>query len=268
MKVQNKVIVVTGGGDGMGRQLTLLLLKKGARVAAVDINENSLAKTRELAGDLGKNLSTHVADITNREAMEALPEKIIATHRVVDGVINNAGIIQPFERTSNLPFKDIDRVININLFGVINVTKAFLPYLLQRPEAHILNVSSMGGFLPVPGQSLYGASKAGVKLFTEALHSELMGTHVGVTVAFPGATETNIAQNSGAMIQGGEESAGKGIKMTSAYTAAVQMVEAIEKNTYQLFIGSDSRMMNFLYRLNPKMAARIIYKNMAGILPK
>ena len=267
MKVQNKVFLVTGGGDGMGRQLTLLLLKKGANVAAVDINENSLAKTVELAGILSQNLSTHVADITKRDVVEALPEKIIAAHGTVDGIINNAGIIQPFVRTINLGYQDIERVMNINLYGVIYVTKAFLPHLLQRPEAHILNVSSMGGFLPVPGQSLYGASKAAVKLFTKALHSELMGTNVGVTIAFPGAIETKIAQNSGAMLPGAETSAGKEIKMTSAAAAAEMMVDAIEKNSYQVFIGSDSKLMNFLNRLAPKMAAGLIYKNMASLLP-
>jgi short-subunit dehydrogenase len=264
LKVQNKVFVVTGGGDGMGRQLTLLLLRKGAKVAAVDINEGSLAKTVELAGALSKNLSTHVADITKMDVVETLPGKVIAAHGVVDGIINNAGIIQPFVRTLNLDFKAIDRVLNVNLYGVIYVTKAFLPYLLERPEAHILNVSSMGGFLPVPGQSLYGASKSAVKLFTEALHSELMATNIGVTVAFPGAIETNIAANSGANLPQAE--AGKGMKMTPAVTAAEIMIEAIEKSSYQVFVGSDSKMMNFLYRLSPKMAARLIYKNMASLL--
>jgi short-subunit dehydrogenase len=264
MKIQNKVFVVTGGGDGMGRQLTLLLLKKRAKVAAIDINESSLTKTIELAGQLGRNLSTHVANITKLDVVETLPEKVIAAHGAVDGIINNAGIIQPFIRTRDLDYKAIERVINVNLYGVIYVTKAFLPHLLKRPEAHILNVSSMGGFLPVPGQSLYGASKAAVKLFTEALHSELMATNVGVTIAFPGAIETNIAANSGANLPKVE--AGKGMKMTPATTAAEIMVEAIEKNAYQVFVGSDSRTMNFLYRFSPKMAARLIYKNMASLL--
>jgi short-subunit dehydrogenase len=96
-----------------------------------------------------------------------------------------------------LPYDAIERVLNVNLYGVIYMTKAFLPHLLTRPEAHIVNVSSMGGFFPVPGQSLYGASKAAVKLLTEGLYSELIDTNVRVTAVFPGAIATNISQNSG-----------------------------------------------------------------------
>ena len=187
MKVQGKVIVVTGGGNGIGRELALLLLRKGAKVAAVDISEKGLQETAELAGDLKTKISTHVVNITDREAVAALPQKVIATHGVIDGLINCAGIIQKFVRVKDLTLADIDRVMNVNFYGTVNMTIAFLTHLLSRPEAHLVNVSSMGGFLPVPGQTIYGASKAAVKLFTEGLYSELLDTPVQVTVVFPGA---------------------------------------------------------------------------------
>src|SRR5215212_10444758 len=208
MKVLNKVMVVTGGGNGMGREVVLNLLSKGARVAAVDINEATLHETRGLAGNKENNLSTHIVDITNKDAVTALSQEVIALHGAVDGLINNAGIIQPFVRVNELDYDAIERVMNVNFYGTLYMTKAFLPHLLTRPEAHIANLSSMGGFLPVPGQSIYGASKAAVKLFTEGLHSELLTTNVRVTVIFPGAIGTNIAANSGVGIrQGAENSA-------------------------------------------------------------
>ncbi|PKN83701.1 MAG: short-chain dehydrogenase, partial [Chloroflexi bacterium HGW-Chloroflexi-7] len=197
MKIAEKVFVVTGGGNGIGRELVLQLVNGGARVAAVDISETGMQETVKLAGSQGDKISTHVVDITDSTAVEALPEKVIAAHGSVDGLINNAGIIQPFVKVADLTFPQISKVFDVNFTGLMFMTKAFLPHLLKRPEAHIINLSSMGGFLPVPGQTIYGASKAAVKLFTEGLHSELLETNVHVTLVFPGAIKTNITVNSG-----------------------------------------------------------------------
>jgi short-subunit dehydrogenase len=128
---------------------------------------------------------------------------VIAAHGVVDGLINVAGIIRPFVKLNELDYDVIQRVINVNLYGTIHMVKAFLPHLLERPVAHIANVSSMGGFLPVPGQTIYGASKAAVKLMTEGLYAELLDTNVGVSVVFPGAVATEITSNSGVEMPGG-----------------------------------------------------------------
>jgi short-subunit dehydrogenase len=269
MKVLGKTIVVTGGGNGMGRELTLLLLKRGARVAAVDINEATLKETAALAGDQQGRLSTHVVNITDREAVAALPAAVIQAHGAVDGVINNAGIIQQFVKINDLDFKDIERVFNVNFWGMMNMTKAFLPYLLKRPEAHIVNTSSMGGVLPVPGQTAYGASKAAVKLFTEGLHSELLGTAVHVTVVFPGAIATNITANSGiAMTIDASSAKASNIKMTTPQAAAETIVNGMEKNKYLILVGSDAKMMDFLYRLMPERAAKMIYTQMHSLLPQ
>lgn len=265
MNVQGKVFVVTGGGNGIGRELVLLLIAKGARVAAVDIAEEALKETVKLAGGKGKMVSTHMVNITDRAAVEKLPAAIIKAHGAVDGLINNAGIIQKFVRFNDLDYKEIERVINVNLYGVINMTKTFLPYLLKRPEGHIVNVSSMGGFLPVPGQTMYGASKAAVKLLTEGLYSELLPTNVGVTVVFPGAIGTNIAANSGVSI-GGATSESSGIKMTSPVVAAAKIIDGIEKKRYRVTIGSDSAMMDKLSRLMPERATKIIFNQMRSLL--
>jgi NAD(P)-dependent dehydrogenase (short-subunit alcohol dehydrogenase family) len=197
MKLEKRVFVVTGGGSGMGRELVLELLKRQASVAAVDINDSTLRETASLASERTKSLATFTINVTARAEVEALPRAVADRFGAVDGIINCAGIIQPFVRLHELDYAAIDRVFDVNWRGTLYMTKAFLPVLLERPEAHIVNISSMGGFLPVPGQTVYGASKAAVKLLTEGLHSELAHTNVHVTVVFPGAVATNIAANSG-----------------------------------------------------------------------
>jgi len=270
VNVQNKVWVITGGASGMGRELVLNLLSRGARVAAVDVNEEALKETSELAGERRNNLSTHVVDITDRDAVARLPEQVVAEHGAVDGLINNAGIIQPFVRVNHLEFDAIERVMNVNFYGTLYMTKAFLPHLLERPEAHIVNVSSMGGFLPVPGQSVYGASKAAVKLLTEGLHTELLETNVNVTLVLPGAIGTDIAANSGVNVTAAPESSEEGSMMEplAPDRAAQVIVDGIERNRYRVLVGSDSRLMNLLYRLSPKLAATFIFRQMKALLPE
>jgi NAD(P)-dependent dehydrogenase (short-subunit alcohol dehydrogenase family) len=268
MKVQNKVVVVTGGGNGLGRELVLALLSKGASVAAVDIHTAALEETLTLAGARRDRLATYTVNITDRALVNALPGQVISRFGTVDGIINNAGIIQPFVHVKDLDDAAIDRVLNVNLFGTLYMTRAFLPHLLARPEAHITNISSMGGFLPVPGQTIYGASKAAVKLLTEGLHSELQETNVRVTVVFPGAIGTNIAGNSGVDI-GQHLKDMKGLpKMLAPAKAAQIIIDGIEHDRYRVLVGSDSRFMDTLYRLNPQRAARFIASQMRALLPK
>lgn len=266
MNVQNKVIVVTGGGNGMGRELVLNLLARGASVAAIDISESALQETVRLAGLKNAKLATYVLNITDKAAVEALPARIIARFGVVDGLINNAGIIQPFVRLNDLAYDAIQRVLDVNLYGTLYMVKAFLPYLLKRPVAHIANISSMGGFLPVPGQTVYGASKAAVKLLTEGLYAELLNTNVKVTLVYPGAIGTNIAANSGIAVPAGSGSE-TSIKQLPADKAAKIIVDAIEQDRYSVLVGSDATFMDFIYRLNPKAAAGFIYRQMKSLLP-
>ncbi|HRI19613.1 MAG TPA: SDR family oxidoreductase [Panacibacter sp.] len=266
MKVKNKVIVVTGGGSGMGRELVLHLLSKDAKVVTVDINENALQETVALAGTKKDALKTFVVNITDRASVEKFFNDAIAAFGFVDGIINNAGIIQPFIKVNELGYDAIERVMNVNFYGTLYMTKTFLPHLLTRPEAHIMNISSMGGFLPVPGQSIYGASKAAVKLLTEALHSELANTNVKVTVVFPGTVNTNITKNSGLNVPAQSSTEQKSMKTLPAAKAAEIMINGMEQNKYRVMIGSDATFMDRLYRLNPKFAAGLIYKKMKTLL--
>lgn len=268
MQVNGKVMVVTGGGDGIGREIVTLLLQKGATVAAVDVREDALEATRASVGGHAERLSTHVADITDRDRVFSLPAEVVDLHGTVDGLINNAGVIQPFVKVNELEMATIDRILSINLVGPINMTKAFLPTLLARPVAHIANVSSMGGFLPVPGQAIYGTAKAGVKLFTEALHSELAETNVGVTVIFPGGVGTKINENSGVDVPNIDPAQAEKMasRTTSPADAARMIVEGIEGAEFRVLVGSDAKMMDRLSRMNPKFATGFIAKQMKNLL--
>lgn len=270
MNVNNKVIVVSGGGSGIGRELVLQLIHKGARVAAADLNEQALNETAGLLDpDSRKRLSLHVLNIADQSAVEAFPSQVMAQHTQVDGIINNAGIIQPFVRVNDLPYDAIHRVMNVNFFGTLYMTKSFLPHLLKRPEAQVVNISSMGGFLPVPGQSVYGAAKAAVKLLTEGLQSELDGTGLRVMVVFPGAVATNIMNNSGVEATKGMEAASKQskIKPLPAAIAAKMIINGMESNKKRLFVGNDSRMLDILYRISPTYATALITRQMKNLLP-
>ncbi len=267
MKVNQKTLVVTGAGSGIGRALVFSLLSRGARVAAVDKNADTLHETHALAATNKDQLSLHVLNVADREAVLSLPPGVIQAHGAVDGLINNAGIIQPFVRFNDLEQDAIELVLDYNLYGQIYMTKTFLPYLLERPEAHIVNVSSMGGFFPVPGQTLYGASKAAVKLLTEGLYAELIGTNVAVTVVIPGAVDTNIAHNSGVSIELPDGESAQNFSPLQPEMAAETIVEAMQRDKFQVYIGRDASLMYFLYRLNPRWAASFMYKQMKALLP-
>ena len=265
MKVNGKVIAVTGGGDGIGRQVVLELLRRGARVVAVDIRQDALDATVDLAG-AGDRLTTAVVDVTDRDAVAALPGQIEDDHGAVDGVINVAGIIQPFVRLAELEWEAIERVVDVNLWGTLHVVKAFLPHLQQRPAAHVVTVSSMGGFLPVPGQAVYGATKAAVRLMTEALYAETMGTPVEVSVVFPGAVSTDITSNSGVDVPGGATEGSSRMPTTSPEDAASIILDGMEEGDLHIYVGKDAKLMGVVNRVAPRRSIHLIQRQMRKLL--
>jgi len=264
MNIAKKVFVVTGAGNGIGREVTLELLRRGARVAGLDVDKDGLSETASLAGAAKDTFYPVSIDITNRKAVLALPAKIEKALGPVDGLINVAGIIQPFVRINDLEFEAIDRVMNVNFFGPINLIKAFLPGLLSRPEAHLANVSSMGSYAPVPGQTLYGASKAAINLLSEGLRSELRGTSVAVTVIYPGAIGTNIAANSGLVMEMPEDAPQRAV--VAPADAGKAIVDAVEQDRKRITIGQDAKTMWTLNWIHPDIASNLIYRGMKDLL--
>lgn len=263
MNLTGKVFAVTGGGAGIGRATVLGLLSRGARVAAIDLNQEGLQETADIAA-AGQLLTLHPLNITDREAVLALPNSIIEQHGQVDGLVNIAGVIQPFVHIKDLDFSKIEQVMNVNFWGTLNTAKAFLPQLIKRPEASLVNVSSMGAILPVPGQSAYGASKAAVSLLTEGLYAELQDTEVHVTEVFPGAVGTEITKNSG-VTRAGNSRESSTRKITSPETAAEKIIEAIEKRRFRVHIGNDAKLFDALGRLIPQRAIGMIAKKMKDL---
>lgn len=269
MKVKGKVLVVTGAGNGIGREVALELLQRGAKVAGLDLKPEWLDETKSLAGENGKNFFGFEVNITDRNRVAALPAEVEKQAGKVDALVNVAGIIQPFVKINELELDQIDRVMNVNFFGPLNMIKAFLPGLLTRPEAHILNVSSMGSYAPVPGQTLYGSTKAALNMLTEGLRSELKETNVALTLVWPGAIGTHITENSGVKFGNGEltEAQKKAASRVTAPSVAGKMiVDAIEAKANRIYIGSDAKLMGYLSRLAPDFAANLIYKNMKSLL--
>ena len=267
MQVEGRVFVVTGGGNGVGREVVLGLLARGARVAAVDLRADGLAETVEAARG-GDRLSTHVVDVTDRAAVEALAVAVIDEYDRVDGLINVAGVIPPFLPFSELDLATMEEVMAVNFWGVVHTVKAFLPHLVTRPQACVVNVSSMGAFAPVPGQAVYGASKAAVMLLTEGLWAEQRGTSVAVTCVFPGGVASDIGGHS-ALPMPDVASADEDTptSMTSpAEVARRIIVGGVEEGRFRVVIGRDARMLDRLTRLAPRRATELAARRTASLL--
>ena len=268
MQIADKVFVVTGGGNGIGREVVLQLIRRGARVAAVDLSADGLAETERLAAAPAGRLTTHAMSVADRAAVEALPDAVVAAHGQVDGVLNIAGIIQRFVHVEELSIEEIEKVMAVNFWGTLYMDTTFLPLLKARPQAALLNVSSMGALVPVPGQGAYGASKGAVKLLTETLYAELRGTNVAVTLVFPGAIGTNITGNSGVEVPNMDKvmASGKPPKTTPPVEAARQIVDAVAEGKFRLLIGSDAKMLDRMSRVTPTKAITTVADQMKKLL--
>jgi len=264
--IKEKVFVVTGAGNGIGREVVLNLVNKGARVAAIDLDQEGLNETKKLSNVDDFYLRGYRVDITKLASLEKSKEIIVREFEKIDGLIHVAGIIQPFVKVNDLDYKDIKRVMDINFYGTVYVNKVFLDSLFKEDDSYLVNVSSMGGFLPVPGQTVYGASKAAVKLLTEGLYAELKDTNVSVTLVFPGAIKTDISKNSGVEMEDDSTNEKPSHKMLEASKAADMIVKGMLKKKLYVYVGNDSKMMNKIYRLAPKKATDMIAKRMEDLL--
>lgn len=258
MNVEGKALVVTGAGGGIGKEVTMQLLARGAKVYALDLNVDGLAQLKATHGD---RLVEQQCDITDAERVQELAAQMAD----VDGVINVAGIIQDFIPIAELDRATMERVMNVNFWGTVNITTAFLPTLLSKPEAAVVNIGSMGGLVPVPGQSFYGASKAAVKLFTEGLYAELKDTNVHVSIVFPGGVATDIMGNSGVKRDSTKDKDKASASLTTPQEAARQIIEVLEEKKARHTIGKDAFGVDLLGRLLPTKAIDLIAKKMKDV---
>lgn len=265
MYLKNKKVVLTGAGAGIGRELAKQLVEEGAFVVGLDLNQDFLNETETIISS--DNFKAYQIDISNKKALEEFYKDYFKIHQEIDLIINNAGIIQKFVPVDELEEKDIERIMNVNFFAPLNIIRLFMKDLKKREESYIVNVSSMGGFFPFPGQTIYGASKAALKLFTEGLYSELLNTNIKVTIVYPGAIATNITANSNVEAMGSSEEESS-FKALPAEDAAREIIKAIHKEKLEAYVGSDSKFMNKLYKFNPERAVKFIANKMNKMLEK
>ncbi len=267
MKLEGKTVVLTGAGNGIGRELTLLLVQGGSRVVGIDIRAASLDDTHGLL-DAGSSdaLIPYPLDITDSEDVAALPAKLLELHGPVDCLINCAGMIQPFVRLAQLDDVTMQRVFDVNWFGTLYMTRAFLPHLAARPEAQLVNFGSMSSIAPLPGQAIYGASKAAVKLLTESLYAEYMDSNLHVTLVLPGAVSTNISQNSGIDLPKNRSASDRPRDVETPEKAARTILHGIEDNAFRVLVDKMAIDADALYRSDPQMAVEAIARNFSGLL--
>jgi short-subunit dehydrogenase len=255
----DKVAVVTGAASGIGRAVALLLAEKGCHLALVDLQREALAETATLVSAKGRKTSLHAVDVSCRAAMAELPDAVLAQHGCVDLLVNNAGIASGYTFEDH-PIEHFERVIGVNFYGVVYGCKVFLPHLKQRPEAHIVNISSMFGLLPFPTQAAYSASKFAVRGLSQVLWVELATSPIRVTCVYPGGVNTNLVRTSPGWEHGVEVAQRQfdQVVRRTPEQAARKIVRAIERNTPNLRLGVESYIVDWLKRLLPNAPHRLM----------
>lgn len=256
-----KVVVITGAGSGIGRALAVNLAGRGAKLAISDIDVEGVEATAVRCEAKGATVKVDRLDVTEREAVVSYAGDVRAHFGKVNQIYNNAGIAYYGEVEREL-FKDIERVLDVNFWGVVNGTKAFLPHLIESGDGHVINISSLFGLITFPGQSAYNASKFAVRGFTEALRQEmLVASHpVHVTCVHPGGIKTAVARNAAAadgLDQAAIASAfDKRLALHSPEMAADTIVKGVRKHRARVVVGAEAKALDWLARLTPTGSQR------------
>ncbi len=249
-----KVAVVTGAGSGIGQALAVELARAGAKVAISDVDTEGLAQTEERLKAIGAQVKADRLDVTEREAFLAYADAVAEHFGKVNQIYNNAGVAFSGDVEVS-QFKDIERVMDVDFWGVVNGTKAFLPHVIASGDGHIVNISSVFGLFSVPGQSAYNSAKFAVRGFTEALRQEMIlaGHPVGVTAVHPGGIKTAIARNAGAAEGLDRDELAKVFDKRAARTtperAAQIILDGVRKNKARVLVGTDAVILDALVRL-------------------
>jgi NAD(P)-dependent dehydrogenase (short-subunit alcohol dehydrogenase family) len=266
----NKVAAITGAGSGIGRALAINLAGRGCHLAVSDINPQTLAETVELAqvastGSAVRITST-VVDVSDRQAVHQWADQTAAEFGKIHLIFNNAGVALAAS-VQGMEYEDLEWLMGINFWGVVHGTKAFLPYLVQAGEGHVINISSVFGLAGIPSQSAYNAAKFAVRGYTDSLRQELemMNCGVSATVVHPGGIKTNIARAArqhDSIRQLGIELDEGGKKFersfrTTPEQAAQTILRAVEKNRRRVLVGTDAVIFDWITRTIPAHYQRL-----------
>ena len=256
IRLDGRTAVITGAAGGIGRALALSFARRGCHLALADIDEPGMNQTADSARAYGVRVSQHRIDVADRIAVAEFPQLVSAEHPGVDVLVNNAGVAigGTFEQVSD---EDFEWLFEINFWGVVRMTRAFLPLLRASDDARVVNLSSVYGLIAPPEQAAYAASKFAVRGFSEALRHELEGSGVGVTVVHPGGIATSIAENARVPAGATEEEIARRrekyrkLLRLSPEVAAETIVRGIERRKTRVLIGSDARVISAVARLLP-----------------
>ena len=270
--IKGRVAVITGAGSGIGRALAYDLARRGAKLAISDVDEVGLAETVKQVRVIGAQVHEQRLDVTDRGAVLAYAAAVAAEFGTVTIVINNAGIAFSGD-VEDMTFEQIERVMDVDFWGVVNGTKAFLPHLIASGDGHVVNISSLFGLLAMPSQSAYNAAKFAVRGFTEALREEMLiaGHPVQVTCVHPGGIKTAIARNATAV--DGKDAAALAaffdakLAKTSPESAAKAILRAVIGNRPRAVVGWDAKALDILVRLIGPAYQRLIALGAGRIMP-
>jgi NAD(P)-dependent dehydrogenase (short-subunit alcohol dehydrogenase family) len=269
-KVAGKVCAVTGAGSGIGRAVAFELGRRGARgLALADLDEAGLAETEEQLRLGGAETELQVLDVSDRAAVEAWTDTVLIRFGVVHQIYNNAGIASGHSVLES-GYPELERVIGVNLWGVIYGTKAFLPHLIASGDGHVINISSLNGYFAQPRLGAYVTTKFGVRGFTETLRAEMLaaGHRVGVSVVHPGGVKTRIASSSvkiadqlGIQVTAEDRAREKlyneKLLKMSPERAATIIVDGVERDRSRIRVGNDAVVIDLLVRAAPSLAPRL-----------
>jgi len=263
----DKVAAVTGAGSGMGRALALALAQRGCAVAISDIDAAKLDETVALCRDIGPQVSAAPLDVADRAAVFAWADAVAREHGKVNLVFNNAGVGLG-STLEGVSYEDFEWIMNINFWGVVHGTKAFLPHLRASRDGHVVNTSSLFGLVAVAGNGAYNVTKFAVRGFTEALRQELemMRAPVSATCVHPGGIKTNVARAarmSPSLRQLLDQEPDvvrarfEKLFITSPERAAETILRGVQRNRRRVLVGPDARLFDWIVRLLPGVAHRM-----------
>ena len=249
-----KVAVVTGAGSGIGQALAIELGRSGASLAISDVDTEGLKVTEDRLSAIGARVKTDRLDVTERERFLLYADEVKDHFGKVNQIYNNAGIAYTGD-VDVTQFKDIERIMDVDYWGVVNGTKAFLPHLISSGDGHVINISSIFGIIAIPGQAAYNSAKFAVRGFTEALRMEMaLANHpVKVTTVHPGGIKTAIARNATAA-EGVDQADlahwfDSKMARTSPERAAQTILDGVAKNKARVLIGIDAKLLDGIVRL-------------------
>ncbi len=257
---KDKIAVITGAGSGIGQALAIELAKKGAILILSDKNAEGLENTQKKVQTVGAACFTYTVDVSNEKAIEDFTKKVLIEHRHIDLLFNNAGFALGKISLKKVKMDDFHKIMDVNVWGVINHTKQFLDTLLSRPEAVIVNISSLFGLVGVADQVPYCTTKFAVRGFTEALRMELIDTNVQVYCVHPGGINTNIYKNAVHYESNPtlDKKFQKALERTSPEEAAKTILKHIERKSERILIGIDAEMGDRLARTLPVGYTKVV----------